>query len=162
MIDCESTMSKPSPLLILDHVSKEFVSGAGAGRVAVLRDVSLSMLPGESAAIVGPSGSGKSTLLNLIGTLDRPTRGLVRLDGEDLERMDDTRLAWVRNRKIGFVFQSHHLLPQCSVLENVLVPTLATDAPRDDSDPAARARRLLERVRLSDRLSHRPGQLSGG
>ncbi len=162
MIDCESTMSKPSPLLILDHVSREFVSGSGAGPVAVLRDVSMSMLPGESAAIVGPSGSGKSTLLNLIGTLDRPTRGRLRLDGEDLERMDDTRLAWVRNRKIGFVFQSHHLLPQCSVLENVLVPTLATDAPRGDSDPAARARRLLERVRLSDRLSHRPGQLSGG
>lgn len=119
----------------------------------------------ESVAIVGPSGSGKSTLLQIIGTLDRPTSGEVTLSGQDLNCLDDNQLAAVRNRQIGFVFQLHYLLPQCTVLENVLVPTLVFDA--SGKSPAsenayARATRLLTRVGLGHRLLHRPGQLSGG
>ncbi len=111
---------------------------------------------------MGPSGSGKSTLLNIIGTLDRPTRGQVLLEGQDLALLDESALAAVRNRRIGFIFQAHHLLPQCTVLENVLVPTLVcADAPLRQSAPE-RARRLLERVGLGPRANHRPGQLSGG
>jgi lipoprotein-releasing system ATP-binding protein len=128
----------------------------------VLRDVNFQLTAGEAIAIVGPSGSGKSTLLNIIGTLDRPDRGSVRLDDRDLTTLSERELAAVRARKIGFVFQLHHLLPQCTVLENVLVPTLAGGPERRAEAPEERARRLLERVGLSGRLSHRPGQLSGG
>jgi ABC-type lipoprotein export system ATPase subunit len=117
---------------------------------------------GESLAIVGPSGSGKSTLLQIIGTLDQPTSGSVTLDGEELNRLDETQLAEVRNQLIGFVFQAHYLLPQCTVLENVLVPTLASDKSRHQDDSRRRAERLLQRVGLADRTAHRPGQLSGG
>jgi ABC-type lipoprotein export system ATPase subunit len=120
---------------------------------------------GESVAIIGPSGSGKSTLLQIIGTLDHPTTGLVNLAGQDLNQLKDDQLAAVRNEQIGFVFQFHYLLPQCSVLENVLVPTLArrsSNNGRASERPEARANRLLERVGLSQRLGHRPGQLSGG
>ena len=123
----------------------------------VLRNVDLEVRRGESIAIVGPSGSGKSTLLNIIGTLDRPSAGQVFLDGKDLSQLDDAQLARVRNRQIGFIFQSHHLLPHCNVLENVLVPTLVTK-----NDRTGRAHKLLERVGLARRLTHRPGQLSGG
>jgi lipoprotein-releasing system ATP-binding protein len=148
--------------------------------VRVLRGIDLEVAAGESLAITGPSGSGKSTLLNLIGTLDRADAGTLTLDGEDLRRLDEAQLADVRNRQIGFVFQSHHLLPHCTVLENVLVPTLAAgrDAfhriPDSDgkkgtqwnaslpSEPEARARKLLDRVGLGERFTHRPGQLSGG
>ena len=108
------------------------------------------------------SGSGKSTLLNIIGTLDRPSSGEVLLDGQDLRRLNDVELASVRNRQIGFVFQAHHLLPQCNVLENVLLPTLATRDPAVRSGASERAKRLLERVGLDGRIAHRPGQLSGG
>src|SRR5205814_8032829 len=117
---------------------------------------------GESAAIVGPSGSGKSTLLNIIGTLDRPSSGQVLLDGRELNQLDDIQLAVVRNREIGFIFQSHHLLPQCTVLENVLVPTLANKDAALRNGSVERAKRLLEKVGLGARLTHRPGQLSGG
>ena len=123
----------------------------------VLRNVDLEVRRGESIAIVGPSGSGKSTLLNIIGTLDRPSAGQVFLDGKDLSQLDDAQLAQVRNLQIGFIFQSHHLLPHCNVLENVLVPTLVTK-----NDRTGRAHKLLERVGLARRLTHRPGQLSGG
>ena len=123
----------------------------------VLRNVDLEVRRGESIAIVGPSGSGKSTLLNIIGTLDRPSAGQVFLDGKDLSQLDDAQLAQVRNLQIGFIFQSHHLLPHCNVLENVLVPTLVTK-----NDRTERAHKLLERVGLAHRLTHRPGQLSGG
>src|SRR5262249_54855768 len=120
----------------------------------------------ESIAIVGPSGSGKSTLLNIIGALDRPDSGRVVLAGRDLSTLSEPELAAVRSREMGFIFQLHHLLPQCTVLENVLIPTLAI-AGRPGAEPRAeapedRARRLLKRVGLIDRLSHRPGQLSGG
>jgi ABC-type lipoprotein export system ATPase subunit len=128
----------------------------------VLKDVTLQVMAGESVAIVGPSGSGKSTLLNIIGTLDRPTAGSVLLEGKDLSQFNDKELATIRNREIGFVFQLHHLLPQCTVLENVLVPTLVNTNRSSREENEARARQLLERVGLDTRLSYRPGQLSGG
>ena len=111
-------------------------------------------------AVTGPSGSGKSTLLHLIGTLDEPTGGSLEVDGADPFALGETDLARFRNDVIGFVFQDHHLLPQLDVLENVLLPTLAFGAPGDDDEE--RARDLIERVGLSHRLGHRPGQLSGG
>lgn len=147
-------------LLKLINVSQRFETGAGA--IIVLNGVSLEVRRGESLAIIGPSGSGKSTLLNLIGTLDRPTAGEITLEGQNLSQLDDVQLAAVRNRKIGFVFQSHHLLPQCTVLENVLVPTLASADAASRADAPARAEKLLKRVGLGERLAHRPGQLSGG
>src|SRR5262249_50685471 len=122
-----------------------------------------------SLAIVGPSGSGKSTLLQIIGTLDRPTSGTVTLDNQDLNQLDELQLAAVRNREIGFVFQAHYLLPQCTVMENVLVPTLAKSAqaaadavPKQTESLEARAEKLLKRVGLAERALHRPGELSGG
>jgi ABC-type lipoprotein export system ATPase subunit len=151
-----------SPLLKLTDVSKRYESPDGTEAVPVLRDVTLEIARGESAAIVGPSGSGKSTLLNIIGTLDRATTGRVLLDGKELSQLDETRLAAVRNREIGFVFQAHHLLPQCTVLENVLVPTLATKDSELRNGAGERARQLLDEVGLGARRSHRPGQLSGG
>jgi len=152
----------PSPLLKLSAVSKRFESPEGAAGVSVLRDLTLEILAGESIAIVGPSGSGKSTFLNILGTLDRPTSGLVLFDRQDLSRLDDIQLAGVRNRQIGFIFQSHHLLPQCTVLENVLVPTLANRDVALRNGAIERAGRLLEKVGLGTRLTHRPGQHSGG
>jgi ABC-type lipoprotein export system ATPase subunit len=162
----------PAPLLQVKDVTKRYQSSGDADGVSVLAGITFALAAGEALAIVGPSGSGKSTLLQIIGTLDRPTSGEVLLDGKNLAALDDLKLAAVRNRQIGFVFQSHFLLPQCTVIENVLVPTLATvaatprrsevaAAPRLES-AAARAERLLKRVGLSERLRHRPGQLSGG
>ena len=151
-----------SPVLKLNDVSKRYESPGGAEAVSVLRDVTLEIGPGESVAIIGPSGSGKSTLLNIIGTLDRPSAGQVLLDSRDLSRLDDLQLASVRNREIGFVFQAHHLLPQCTVLENVLVPTLAHKDAGLRNSAVERAKRLLEKVGLAARETHRPGQLSGG
>jgi ABC-type lipoprotein export system ATPase subunit len=109
-------MPSNQSLATLESVSKEFASASGGSGLKVLRGVNLDVAGGESLAIIGPSGSGKSTLLNILGTLDRPDDGRVRLAGEDLSTLDDERLARVRNRKIGFIFQSHHLLPQCTVL----------------------------------------------
>ena len=152
----------PPALLRLTEVSKRYESPTGAEAVSVLRDISMEIGRTESVAVVGPSGSGKSTLLNIIGTLDRPTSGQVLLDGQDLSRIDDIKIAAVRNRQIGFVFQAHHLLPQCTVLENVLVPTLANNDAALRNGAVERAKRLLEKVGLDARLTHRPGQLSGG
>lgn len=161
----------PVNLLALKNVSKSYAGEAGlTGDVAVLKDLSLEVRSGESLSIVGPSGSGKSTLLQIIGTLDRATSGEVLLDGKNLVSLDDVQLAAVRNHQIGFVFQAHYLLPQCTVLENVLVPTLASSKlesrnPKSEAQPEttnARAERLLKRVGLGERLHHRPGQLSGG
>jgi lipoprotein-releasing system ATP-binding protein len=143
-------------------MSKRYESPTSTELVPVLRDVTLEIRRGESVAIVGPSGSGKSTLLNIIGTLDRPDSGQVLLDGKDLSRLDDIQLAVVRNREIGFIFQSHHLLPQCTVLENVLVPTLANKDAALRNGAVERAKGLLDKVGLGARLTHRPGQLSGG
>jgi ABC-type lipoprotein export system ATPase subunit len=153
-------MSNDTPLLQLKNTSREFPSIEGGVPLRVLRSLSMEVARGESIAIVGPSGCGKSTLLNLIGTLDQPSAGTIAFDGRDLNALSDDELALLRNREMGFVFQSHHLLPQCTVMENVLVPTLAHGRATDDDEE--RARRLLDRVGLGERLAHRPGQLSGG
>ncbi|MBT5844981.1 MAG: ABC transporter ATP-binding protein [Verrucomicrobiales bacterium] len=153
-------MSNDTPLLQLKNIFREFPSAEGGTPLEVLRGLSMDVARGESIAIVGPSGCGKSTLLNLIGTLDQPTDGAIAFDGRDLIALNDDELALLRNREMGFIFQNHHLLPQCTVMENVLVPTLAHG--RATADDEERARHLLNRVGLGERLSHRPGQLSGG
>jgi len=155
-------MQPSAPLLKLEKVSRQFVAAEGAAPVAVLRDLDFEIASGESLAIIGPSGCGKSTLLNILGSLDQPSSGRVWLDGQELSRMDELQLAAIRNRQIGFIFQSHHLLPQCSVLENVLVPTLADKKHPALGTAPERAGKLLRRVGLGERLHHRPGQLSGG
>ena len=147
-------------ILKLANVAQRYDSGAGV--VNVLKGVSLEVARGESVAIIGPSGCGKSTLLNIIGTLDRPTSGEITLAGHDLNRLDDQQLATVRNRQIGFIFQAHHLLPQCTALENVLIPTLAGGDAASRRTAHERALRLLDRVGLGARMHHRPGELSGG
>jgi lipoprotein-releasing system ATP-binding protein len=135
----------------------------GSEPVVVLRGASLDLAPGEALAITGPSGSGKSTLLHLIGTLDRPTSGTIEIGGNDPFRLSEPELARFRNRSVGFVFQDSHLLPQYTLLENVLVPTVAFPEKGADLEAAeARAVELLERVGLGHRLKHRPAELSGG
>jgi lipoprotein-releasing system ATP-binding protein len=131
-----------------------------SGPLVVLRNITFELAAGAALAVMGPSGSGKSTLLHILGTLDQPTGGAVRLEGRDPFALPERHLADFRNRHIGFVFQDHYLLPQCSVLENVLIPTLARR--RDKKAAEGWARQLLERVGLSDRLEHRPAELSGG
>jgi len=153
-------MNNDTPLLELANLSKRYESAELTGEPPVLRDVNLEVAAGESLAVVGPSGCGKSTLLNIVGTLDQPSSGTVRLNGRDLAQLDETETARVRNREIGFIFQEHHLLPQCTVLENVLIPRLV-DGKVDEAGEA-RARRLLDRVGLSELLDRRPGRLSGG
>jgi lipoprotein-releasing system ATP-binding protein len=144
-------------MLEVRNVSKEYQTPDKP--LHVLTQISFSLKPGESASITGPSGSGKSTLLYILGALEPPTSGTVLLDGINPYGMDETTASAFRNRKIGFVFQDHHLLPQCTVLENVLVPTLV-GLP----DPAAedRAVNLLSQVGLTERIHHRPYELSGG
>jgi lipoprotein-releasing system ATP-binding protein len=144
--------------LIVENLSKAYPTRSGA--LTVLRDISFTLEPGEALAIMGPSGSGKSTLLHILGTLDTPSAGRVTLDGVDPFRLRERELAAFRNRRIGFVFQDHHLLPQCNVLENVLIPTLVSGRPAAEME--RRARQLLERVGLGQRLDHRPAELSGG
>ena len=153
-------MTNDTSLLQLKNISREFPATAGGTPLEVLRSLSMDVARGESIAIIGPSGCGKSTLLNLIGTLDQPTDGAIAFDGRDLIALNDDELALLRNREMGFIFQNHHLLPQCTVMENVLVPTLAHGCATNEEEE--RARHLLNRVGLGERLSHRPGQLSGG
>jgi predicted ABC-type transport system involved in lysophospholipase L1 biosynthesis ATPase subunit len=148
----------PDLIVELAGVTKSYRSPEGV-ETPVLRGIDLTLAPGASLAITGPSGCGKSTLLNIIGTLDRAGAGRVSLAGRDVTSLDEKQLAEVRAGVVGFVFQLHHLLPQCSILENVLVPTLVS---KKAEDAEARARKLLERVGLGSRLTHRPGQLSGG
>ena len=150
-----------TPLLELSNVVKSYEAPGGAAPLRVLDGISLRIAPGDAVAVVGPSGSGKSTLLNLMGGLDRPTEGAVTLAGRNLAALTDDELAAVRSSEVGFVFQLHHLLPQCTVLENVLIPTLAPHAP-GAGDAVERASALLERAGLGGRLHHLPGQLSGG
>ena len=145
-------------MLDVSGVSKHYAGPSGS--VAVLSDVDLRLAAGESLSIVGPSGSGKSTLLHVVGALDPPSAGTVRLDGIDPYALGGRGLAAFRNRQVGFVFQDHHLLPQCTVLENVLVPTLVAEG--DGASYRRRALELLEQVGLGRRLPHRPGELSGG
>lgn len=144
-------------------VSKHYEAPQGSGRRTVLRRVSLSLERGETAAIVGPSGSGKTTLLNIVGGLDTPTSGTVLLDGKAMAGFDDETLSRMRNRDIGFVFQLHHLLPQATVLENVLIPAIpAAGRGRVGEAVVRRAHRLLERVGLGGYKDHFPARLSGG
>jgi lipoprotein-releasing system ATP-binding protein len=145
--------------LIVQNLDKEYPTRSGA--LSVLRGVNLTLEQGQSLAITGPSGSGKSTLLHILGTLDQPTRGEYTLNDAKPFSLNDAELAQFRNQRLGFVFQEHHLLPQCNVLENVLIPTLVNPAtnPKEVEDFA---RDLLKRVGLSDRLEHRPAELSGG
>ena len=140
-------------------LARTFPSPDG-GLIPVLRGIDLAVAPGDSAAIVGPSGSGKSTLLHLLGALDRPTRGDVWLGGEQVSELEQERLAELRNRFVGFVFQFHHLLRDFTALENVMLPRLIAGSPREEA--ADRAAALLEQVGLADRASHRPRRLSGG
>lgn len=154
-------MGNQAPLLRLEGLSKQYPSTEGAAPLYILKEVTLDIARGEAVAIIGPSGSGKSTLLNVLGTLDRPSAGKITFDGRDITQLDELALAALRNREIGFIFQSHHLLPQCTVLENVLVPTLA-DGSKRGPEALERAKRLLKRVGLAERLNHQPGQLSGG
>ncbi len=148
------------PLFELTNLSKAYTDPGSGARVPVLRSINLKIEAGESLAIVGPSGCGKSTLLNILGTLDAPDEGEITFDGESLKQCTPKQLAAVRSQKIGFIFQLHHLMPQCSVLENVLLPTLALQTP--PADALQRAEALLEQVGLKDRMSWKPAQLSGG
>ena len=149
-------------LLELKNVTKHYEIPSGEGHTIVIRDLSLQIEKGESAAVVGPSGSGKSTLLNIIGALGRPTSGEVLFLGKNLADLSDSELSRVRNQEIGFVFQLHHLLPQCTVLENVLIPTIPLGSKKDDKDVKSRALDLLKRVGLEKRRDYFPAQLSGG
>ena len=147
-----------SPLVVATNVQKAF---RHMGRtLEVLRGIDLEINDGEMLCIVGPSGAGKSTLLHCIGTLDVPTRGSIRLAGEEITAMPGWRLAELRNRTIGFVFQFHHLLPEFNAVENVMMPGLVQGRSKRELDTRARA--LLEEVGLVDRMLHRPGELSGG
>jgi len=150
-------------MLEVTSVTKQYPTPKGP--LTVVSDATFALGPGEAAAITGPSGSGKSSLLYILGALEPPTSGTVRLEGQDPFALAPAALAEFRNASVGFVFQDHCLLPQCSVLENVLVPTLVAPRGQPHGSPAddlAHATRLLRDVGLSDRLDHRPGALSGG
>lgn len=147
-------------MLKVENVSKEYSTPRGA--LQIVSDVSLELARGDAVSIMGPSGSGKSTLLYIMGALEPPSSGTVTLNGQNPFQLDQKALAAFRNKEVGFVFQDHCLLPQCSVLENVLTPTLVSNAKTNSDDVSARARALLQEVGLGDRLDHRPAKLSGG
>ena len=151
-------------MLEVKVLSKEYPVSRGS--LSILSGVNFSLSPGDSASVTGPSGSGKSTLLYILGALEPPTSGTVTLDGRNPFDLDEAQLAAYRNQTIGFVFQDHHLLPQCSILENVLIPTLVaqqrTDRKEQEDQTEQRAAWLLEQVGLGGRIQHRPSELSGG
>ncbi len=146
-------------MLQVTDLTKDYPTPRGPLRV--LDRVSLTLKPGDAIAVTGPSGSGKSSLLYILGALEAPTAGRVTLDGRNPFELPARALAAFRNEQVGFVFQDHCLLPQCTVLENVLIPTLVAPKPKAEAD-AARARQLIAQVGLADRIDHRPGELSGG
>jgi lipoprotein-releasing system ATP-binding protein len=145
--------------LTVENLTKEYRTRSGS--LSVLAGINLALESGDALAVMGPSGSGKSTLLHILGTLDNPSGGIVRLDEVDPFTLPEPELAAFRNQRIGFIFQDHHLLPQCSVLENVVVPALVA-SERERAVARSDARHLLERVGLGGRLDHRPAELSGG
>jgi lipoprotein-releasing system ATP-binding protein len=151
-------MTDSGPVLVVERLTKSYPTPEG--ELSILRGVDLAMTRGDALAITGPSGSGKSTLLYILGALDSPTSGHVTLAGQRPFELSQREQAQFRNMSVGFIFQDHHLLPQCSVLENVLIPTLAGRGT--DAAVESRALQLLQRVGLADRLTHRPAQLSGG
>lgn len=157
-----NTQSSGTIMLELVDITKDYGIPGMPGHVPVLNSLSLKLSAGQSMAIVGPSGCGKSTLLNLIGALDKPTHGQIRFMGQELTALDETGLARIRNTQIGFVFQMHHLLPQCTVLENILVPTLAYPDAGERDYNHQRAVELIEKMDLADCMQRRPGALSGG
>jgi lipoprotein-releasing system ATP-binding protein len=148
----------PAPFVQIEGLAKTYLMADR--RLEVLRGVDLEIDQGEIVALTGPSGAGKSTFLHLLGTLDVPTRGRIRFDGEDVFERGEEQLASFRNETIGFVFQSHHLLPEFTALENAMMPALIRREGRGEA--RRRAAAMLERVGLGDRLEHRPGELSGG
>ena len=150
-------MTEPAAVIELKDISRTFEE-----KVQVLQSLSLSLFAGQSIAITGPSGSGKSTLLNILGGLDSPSSGSMTVDGKNIAEFNEEQLAEYRNKKVGFVFQLHHLLPQCTALENVLLPTLVPGSEQNKDELESRAKQLLERLGLGERMDHRPGQLSGG
>jgi lipoprotein-releasing system ATP-binding protein len=145
-------------MLKVENLSKQYDTPAGP--IRIVSDVSLTLPPGSAVSIMGPSGSGKSTLLYMLGALEPPSSGTVTLKGQNPHLLNAKQLAAFRNQQIGFVFQDHCLLPQCSVIENVLTPTMVS--PVNNGEPAQRAGELLREVGLAERLDHRPAQLSGG
>jgi lipoprotein-releasing system ATP-binding protein len=159
---CKNEIKESPVLLELQNIIKQYDSPDNTSPVPILQDISLKVDTGESIAIVGPSGSGKSTLLNIIGVLDAPTTGTVFLAGQNLSSLNDKELAEIRNRDIGFVFQLHHLLPQCTVLENVLLPTLPLGKNINSGEAEDRANQLLDVVGLTGRKHYKPAHLSGG
>lgn len=156
--DTPSAHAAASPVVEVVDVRKSYVMGTET--VSVLNGIGFEVHRGEFVSIVGPSGSGKSTIMNLLGCLDRPTSGTIRINGQDIGQMDDKRLAHLRGMEIGFVFQKYNLVPRLTVLENVLLPTYANKRP--NTDVRRRAVELLDMVGLADKLSHKPAELSGG
>lgn len=153
-------MSKATPALRLDAVSKRYREGGGDGHLTVLREVSLKLHPGQLTALVGPSGSGKSTLLHIAGLLDQPDKGEVWIAGKRCGKLDEAGRTLLRRVAVGFVYQFHHLLPEFTALENVAIPRRVAGASRKEAE--ARAHELLERMGLAGRVHHRPAELSGG
>ena len=145
-------------IIHLEHIQKSYY--IGAEKVSVLRDIQLSVHQGEFISIMGPSGAGKSTLMNILGCLDRPTEGSYVLDGSEVSNLDDDQLAVIRNRKIGFVFQSFNLLPRLSALDNVILPMIYGNV--DKSERKARAEKMLASVGLGARIDYMPSEMSGG
>lgn len=147
-------------MIRLENIYKHYYNHSGTIKQEVLKDINLEINNGDSIAILGPSGCGKSTLLNLIGSIDQPSSGKLLFEGRDLSGLKDKELSVLRNQKIGFIFQMHHLLPQLNLLENILLPTLVVQG--DKHEFTARARKLLEDVGLKDKTYQFPAQLSGG
>lgn len=146
----------------LENVSKSYENQGIVTRRDVLKEINFSIKAGDSISIVGPSGSGKSTLLNILGTLDEPSDGIVKIKGNNIQNYSEKQLAEIRNKNIGFIFQLHHLLPQLSLIENVLVPTIPFADKNYKKVALERAMNLLENVGLADKIHQRPGQMSGG
>ncbi|MFN8255529.1 MAG: ABC transporter ATP-binding protein [Bacteroidales bacterium] len=149
-------------LVNLDRISKYYENPVSGLKREVLKSVSLDIRQGDSVAIVGPSGSGKSTLLNILGTLDSPSSGRVLLNGNEIHTLNNEKLSEIRNSKIGFVFQVHHLLSQLNLLENVLLPTLVLKDKSLKASAGKRAMEILDNLGLADKIYQKPGQLSGG